>query len=211
VSIRPNTARETYNGPRRLLGHHRRLIVMRISRFRLVSALLAALALVVLVAVGGTMVLAAQDKYTLQLPNGLPFSDFRGYEDWQVVSVSQTDELLKAMVANPVMIEAYKAGVPGNGKPFPDGSKIAKIEWKLKKSTEAPFAVNVPETLQDIFLIEKDTQRFPDTKGWAYAVFDYNPASDTYTPDATGTVNCGFACHTIVAAKDYIFHSYQKR
>ena len=66
-------------------------------------------------------------------------------------------------------------------------------------------------TLQDVFLIEKDTKRFPDTKGWAYAVFDYNPASDTYTPDATGTVNCGFACHTIVASKDYIFHSYQKR
>jgi Cytochrome P460 len=111
----------------------------------------------------------------------------------------------------PTLIAAYKAGVPGNGKPFPDGSKIAKIEWKLKKSTEAPFSVNVPDTLQDVFLIEKDTQRFPDTKGWAYAVFDYNPASDTYTPDATGTVNCGFACHTIVASKDYIFHSYQKR
>jgi hypothetical protein len=210
VSIRPNTARDIYNWPRRVLGHDRRLIVTRISRFRLVSGL-AALVFVVLVAVCGTMVLAAQDKYTLQVPNGLPFSDFRGYEDWQVVSVSQTDELLKAMVANPVMIDAYKAGVPGNGKPFPDGSKIAKIEWKLKKSTEAPFAVNVPNTLQDIFLIEKDTQRFPDTKGWAYAVFDYNPASDTYTPDATGTVNCGFVCHTIVASKDYIFHSYQKR
>jgi hypothetical protein len=185
--------------------------VTSISRFHLVSGLAAALASVAAVVVCGTMVVAAQDKYTLQLPNGLPFSDFRGYEDWQVVSVSQTDELLKAMVANPVMIAAYKAGVPGNGKPFPDGSKIAKLEWKLKKSTEAPFSVNVPDTLQDIFLIEKDTQRFPDTKGWAYAVFDYNPASDTYTADATGTVNCGFACHTIVASKDYIFHSYQKR
>jgi hypothetical protein len=91
------------------------------------------------VAVVGGIALAAQDKYTLQVPNGLAFSDFRGYEDWQVVSVSQTEELLKVMVANPVMIDAYKAGVPGNGKPFPDGSKIAKIEWKLKKSTEAPF------------------------------------------------------------------------
>ena len=192
-------------------GHHMRLIMTRISTFRLVSGSLAVFAFAALVAVWGTLVLAAQDKYTLQVPNGLAFSDFRGYEDWQVVSVSQTEELLKAMVANPVMIDAYKTGVPGNGKPFPDGSKIAKIEWKLKKSTEAPFSVNVPDTLQDIFLIEKDINRFPDTKGWAYAVFDYNPASDMYAPDATGTVNCGFACHTIVAAKDYIFHSYQKR
>jgi hypothetical protein len=164
----------------------------------------------VLATLGG-MALAAQDKYTLQVPDGLAFSDFRGYEDWQVVAVSQTDDLLKVMVANPVMIDAYKAGVPGNGQPFPDGSKIAKIEWKPKKMTESPFSVRVPDTLQDVFLIEKDTKRFPDTKGWAYAVFDYNPASDTFTPDASGTVNCGFACHTIVASKDYIFHSYQKR
>jgi hypothetical protein len=153
----------------------------------------------------------AQDKYTLRVPNGLAFSDFRGYENWQVVAVSQTEELLKVMVANPTMIDAYRAGIPGNGKPFPDGSKIAKIEWKPKVNTEAPFSVRVPDVLQDVFFIEKNNKRFPDTKGWAYAVFDYNPASDTYTPDATGTVNCGFACHTIVASKDYIFHSYQKR
>jgi hypothetical protein len=159
----------------------------------------------------GSRAISAQDKYTLQVPDGLAFSDFRGYEDWQVVAVSQTEDLLKVMVANPVMIDAYKAGVPGNGKPFPDGSKIAKIEWKPKKMTEAPFFVRAPDTLQDVFLIEKDIKRFPDTKGWAYAVFDYNPASDTFTPDASGTVNCGFACHTIVAARDYIFHSYQKR
>ena len=93
----------------------------------------------IVLAVFGGGAISAQDKYTLQVPNGLPFSDFRGYEDWQVVSVSQTEELLKAMVANPVMIDAYKAGVPGNGKPFPDGSKIAKIEWKLKKSRRPPF------------------------------------------------------------------------
>src|SRR5271168_5377961 len=183
----------------------------RISTFRLVSGSLAALAFVVVVAVVGTMVLAAQDKYTLQVPNGLAFSDFKGYEDWQVVSVSQTEELLKVMVANPTMMAAYRAGVPGNGKPFPDGSKIAKIEWKPKKNAESPFFVRVPDTLQDVFLIEKDTKRFPDTKGWAYAVFDYAPASDTFKPDKTGVVNCGFACHTRVAAKDYIFTAYGRR
>jgi len=102
--------------------------------------------------------------------------------------------VLKVEVANPTIIDAYRAGIPGNGKPFPDGSKIAKIEWKPKKMVESPFAVNVP-----------------DTKGWAYAVFDYQPESDTFTPDPTGTVNCGFACLTVVKDKDYIFHSYQKR
>ena len=154
---------------------------------------------------------AQQDKYAVQVPNGLKFSDFRGYEDWQVVAVSQTDALLKVMVANPTMIEAYRARIPGNGKLFPDGSKIAKIEWKLKKSTEAPFAVNIPESLQDIFFIEKDGARFPTTKGWAYAAFDYTPASDEFKADVNGTVGCGFTCHTIVAKKDYIFTEYGKR
>jgi len=154
---------------------------------------------------------SARDKYTLQVPNGLAFSDFRGYENWQVVAVSQTDDLLKVMVANPTMIEAYRAGIPLNGNPFPDGSKIAKIEWKPKKSTEAPFAVRVPDTLQDVFLIEKDGKRFPNTKGWAYAVFDYDPASDAFAPDKTGVVDCGFTCHTRVAKKDYIFTAYGRR
>ena len=178
-----------------------------LPRLRFVAATMLGIALAVL----GARALSAQDKYTLSVPNGLPFSDFRGYEDWQVVAVSQTEDLLKVMVANPTMMDAYRAGVPGNGKPFPDGSKIAKIEWKPKRNTESPFFVRVPDTLQDVFLIEKNSQKFPDTKGWAYAVFDYNPASDTFKPNPTGVVNCGFACHTKVAVKDYIFTAYGKR
>src|SRR5215472_12903886 len=116
----------------------------------------------VLATVGG-MSFAAQDKYTVQTPNGLAFSEFKGYEDWQVVAVSQTEELLKVEVANPVMIDAYRAGVPANGKPFPDGSKIAKIEWRPKRSTEAPFSVNIPDTQKDVDFIMKDSKRFPDT------------------------------------------------
>jgi cytochrome P460 len=177
---------------------------------RILSWLMVIIA-VVLAGLGGRAISAQQDKYTVQVPNGLKFSDFRGYENWQVVAVSQTDDLLKVMVANPMMMDAYRAGVPGNGKPFPDGSKIAKIQWKPKMSTEAPFSVRVPESLQDIFFIEKDRKRFPDTSGWAYAVFDYNPASDKFTPNATGVVNCGYACHTRVAKKDYIFTECGKR
>ena len=164
---------------------------------------------IVLAITAGTAI-SAPDKYALQLPNGIAFSEFKGYENWQVVAVSQTDDLLKVEVANPTMIDAYRAGIPGNGKPFPDDSKIAKIEWKPKKSAEAPFSVRIPDTLQDVFLIEKDSKRFPATKGWAYAVFDCIPASDTSKADATGTIDCGFACHTKVAAKDYIFAAYIK-
>src|SRR5258705_4030724 len=154
--------------------------------------------------------ISAQDKYTVQVPNGLAFSEFRGYEDWQVVAISQTDDLIAAILANPVMIDAYRAGVPGNGKPFPDGSKIAKIHWKPKKSAEAPAPTTVPDTLHDVDFIERDSKRLPDTAGCGYAPFNYDAASDTFKPEGSGA-NCGHACHTIVAAKDYIFTAYPKR
>ena len=73
----------------------------------------------VLVAILANIALAGQDKYTLQVPGGLPFSDFKGYEHWQTVSVSKTEHAFAVILANPVMIDAYRAGVPANGKPFP--------------------------------------------------------------------------------------------
>src|SRR4030095_12653765 len=105
----------------------------------------------------------------------------KGYEDWQVVSSAQTDEVLKVIVANPTMINAYKAGITANGKPFPAGAKIAKLQWKPKKSTEAPFAVNVPDTFSQAFLMEKNSKRFPKSGGWGYALFNYDAAADTFT------------------------------
>ncbi|MGC2671050.1 MAG: cytochrome P460 family protein [Candidatus Acidiferrum sp.] len=153
----------------------------------------------------------AQDKYSLKSPSGIAFSDFRGYEDWSVVSSARTDEVLKVIVANPAMINAYKAGVPGNSQPFPDGSMIVKLQWKPKKSTEAPFAVDVPDVFKQAFVMEKDSKRFPKTGGWGYAVFNYDPASDQFTADPKSLSDCGNACHTVVKAKDYIFHPYQKR
>jgi len=167
---------------------------------------------VILVVVCG-LALAQQDKYTLKIPDGLAWSDFRGYEDWQDVAVSQTENQIKAIVANPVMMDAFRSGLPSNGKLFPDGSKIAKIEWSFKRNTVSPYSVNVPDTLKTIAFIEKDTKRFPNTRGWAYAAWDYDPATDMFKPAAlspSGT-ECGFACHTTVAAQDYIFTAYPKR
>jgi hypothetical protein len=127
-----------------------------------------------------------QDKYTLKVPGGLGFSEFKGYEDWQAVGPSQTDaaHVIRVILANPVMIDAYREGVPGNGKPFPDGSKIAKIEWRPKQVTDAPFSASTPDTvpgdLVEAEFIEKDSKRFADTHGWGYAMFDYDAASGTF-------------------------------
>jgi hypothetical protein len=165
-----------------------------------------------LLVVGG-LALAAQDRYTLKIPDGLAWSEFRGYETWQDVAVSQTETSLKVIAANDAMINAYREGVPGNGKLFPDGSKVTKIEWSFKKNTASPYFVTVPDTLKTVAFIEKDTKRFPNTQGWAYAQWDYDAATDTFKPSQlspSGT-ECGFACHTTVATQDYIFTAYPKR
>ena len=152
----------------------------------------------------------AQEKYSLISPGGIAFSDFKGYEDWSVVSSARTDEVLKVIVGNPAMINAYKAGAPGNGQPFPEGSMIAKLQWKPKKSTEAPFAVDVPDVFQQAFVMEKDSKRFPTTGGWGYALFNYDAPTGQFSADPA-TADCGHACHVAVKSKDYIFHPYQKR
>ena len=171
-----------------------------------------------------SMALAQQDRYTLQVPGGLAFSEIRGYETWQVVGPSFTDaaNVIRVILANPVMIKAYQEGVPGNGKPFPDGSKIVKVEWTPKKLTDPPFSASTPDTvpgdLTQVEFIVKDSKRFPDTHGWGYAKFVYDAASGTFAPATLNSkppvghdAKCGAACHTLAASKDYIFTAYPKR
>ena len=177
------------------------------------KSILAIGVVLVLLAVSANMILAqslAQDRYTLRVPDGLAFSEIRGYETWQDVAVSETETSVKAILGNPAMIAAYKAGIPGNGKPFPDGVTIVKIEWLKKKNPVSPYFVEIPDTLKHVDFIVKDSKRFSNTHGWAYAQFEYEPASKTFKPSVTGT-ECGYACHTAVSANDYIFTAYPKR
>ena len=127
------------------------------------SMVIVALVLVIFV---GDRALSAQDKYTLKVPNGLAFSEFKGYEAWQAISISHNGEELAVILGNPAMIDAYKAGAPGNGKPFPDGVKMAKIHWNAKKNEAQPGQPLVPGTLHDIDFMVKDSKRFSDSGGW---------------------------------------------
>jgi len=182
-----------------------RTAVKRLACFTVVATAVAVLA--VLVGAAGY----PQDKYSLKSPSGIAFSDFRGYEDWPVLSSARTDQVQKVIVANPVMIAAFKAGVPGNGKSFPDGSMVVKLQWTQKKSKEAQFDVDVPDAFSQAFLMEKDSKRFPTTGGWGYAVINYDAATGTYSADPKSLADCGNTCHTVVKSKDYIFHPYEKR
>ncbi len=153
---------------------------------------------------------AAQDRLTLKVPDGLSFAEFRGYETWAPVAVSQVKDGIKVISANAVMMRAFRDGLPTFGETFPEGSKVVKIEWSQKQNTVSPYFVMVPDTLMSVSFIEKDSKRFPKTHGWAYAQFLYDPASGTLHPNGTGA-ECGYACHTAVSTQDYIFTAYPQR
>jgi Cytochrome P460 len=161
---------------------------------------------------------SASDKYTLEVPGGLAFSEFRGYEDWSVIAISQNGPMIAMILGNPEMIAALREGVPDNGKPFPDGAKMAKIHWTPKKQESYPGQPTVPGAQHDVDFMVKDSKRFADSAGWGFAEFEYDTASDTFrpgnesdTPPQAHDAKCGFACHTIVKTRDYVFTEYGKR
>jgi hypothetical protein len=163
------------------------------------------------------LAVSAQDKYTVKVPGGLAMSEFRGYEGWEAISFSRTAKVVAVILGNPAMIDAYRAGIPANGKPVPDGAKMAKIHWAPKQNAFFPDTT-VPGTLVNVDFMVKDSKRFADSGGWGYAVFDYDAESNTFkpgtlagTPPQGNDAKCGFACHTSAKARDYVFTEYGKR
>jgi len=193
---------------------------MKRKRIPAIVIVAVTLAVSVLAVLGGRAIYAqdaGQAKYNVRVPNGLAFSEFRGYESWQTVALSQNEKAVAVILANPVMIKAYQSGIPGNGKPFPDGSKMAKIHWSPKKHEAFPNTT-VPGSLHDVDFMAKDSKRFADSGGWGWAAFKYDGASDTFKPFTQADeppqgndAKCGLACHTIVKTRDYVFTEYGKR
>ena len=166
-----------------------------------------------------------QDRFTLKWANGIAFSEFKGYDGWQLIATSQPDQAggcgtskvgcTKAILGNPAMIEAYRGGIPANGQPVPDGAVLAKIEWLKGRDSASPYGVTVPGTQTEVSFMLKDSKRFPDTNGWGYATFQYDAPSDTFKPstnDATLARKSCHACHTGGAkVRDFVFTHYAKR
>ena len=161
-----------------------------------------------MLALGG-MAVAQQNKDSVKVPDGLALSEFQGYEKWQVIGVSYAADHLAVILGNPTMIAAYQSGLPAEGKKIPDGARMVKVHWNSRKQPDLGSGL-VPDTLHDIDTMVKDSKRFAATGGWGYAQFDYDAASDTLKPLGTGP-GCGFACHTKVAGKDYVFTQFPKR
>jgi len=160
---------------------------------------------------------AGQDKYAVKVPGGLAFAEFRGYESWETIAVSSNERATAVILGNPAMIAAFKAGIPANGKPVPDGAKMAKVHWVPGKSQFFPDTT-VPGAQHDVDLMVKDSKRFGSVGGWGYAVFRYDPASDTFSPGTTADAppqandaKCGVACHNLAKNTDYVFSKYGHR
>ena len=162
--------------------------------------------------------LSTQDKYTLKIENGLAFSEFRGYESWPVIAVSHNGNKLAAILGNAILIDAYKAGIPGNGKPFPDGAQMVKVHWNARVNAAEPDAPTVPGAQHDVDLMLKDSKRFADSGGWGYGAFEYDAPSNTFRPANLGDrppqahdARCGLTCHTAAKSRDYVFTEYGHR
>jgi hypothetical protein len=182
------------------------------------TTLIAVMGVISLSGIAAGAAMSAHDRYSLKVPGGLAFAEFRGFEGWQLISVSHNGERYAAILGNPAMIAAFKAGIPQNGKPFPDGAKMAKIHWEPKQQVREPGQPIVPGTLHDVDFMVKDSRKFSDSGGWGYAEFEYDVASGAYRPGTTADsppqandAKCGFACHTVVRARDYVFTEYAPR
>ena len=136
--------------------------------------------------------IAAQDRSHLKTPNGITFSEFEGYEAWQVIAPSQPDDpggcgsapppgCIKAVLGNPAMIKAYHDGISDNGKPVPDGAVMAKVEWAKKYAATPPYGATVPGRLIEVSFMVKDSKRFPPRADGG------TPPSDATQPPMPGS------------------------
>lgn len=174
--------------------------------------------------VAGLTLSAPQDRYALKAPTGLAFSEFKGYEQWQMIGLSVSESgvgcgtspdpgCTKAILGNPAMIKSYADGKPFNGKAVPDGAAFAKIEWSKERDSSAGYPMTVPGRLAEVGFMVKDSKRFPKTDGWGYAAFQYDTAADHWKVKGDGPeiANACHACHTILKSNDFVFSHYPKR
>ena len=180
--------------------------------------ILSVIAVLGLTGLAAGIAVSAQDRFTVSVPGGLSFSEVKGYESWDLINISQNGKVVAAILGNPAMMAALKAGIPDNGKPFPDGAKMVKIHWLPKQNTTAPGPPTVADKLVNVDVMVKDAKRFADSNGWGYGVFEYDADSDTFRPGDDKSMppqahdaKCGAACHTIAASRDYVFTTYPKR
>jgi hypothetical protein len=133
----------------------------------------------------------------------------RGYRDWKFISAAhEAGELndIRVAIGNDKAIKAYRAG-----KPFPEGTIIGRVAWKIVPSEENNKTFGqaqsfVPGDAPDWYLqfMEKNTKKCAATGGWGYSNFDKDLKPLT---DEKIMYSC-YTCHKAVEGRDYIFTKY---
>ena len=151
--------------------------------------------------------LSATTLPDLKMPkNGLAFKLIKDYQNYNVVATHfRTDKNeLRYILANDLAYKALKKGI----KKLPEGSKVVKIGWTVKKMALYPDALEA-DTIQRVEYMVKDSKRFNHNgDNWGYARFVKTKKG--YKSFNKGTQGC-ISCHAAASNNDFLFTQYQKR
>ena len=141
----------------------------------------------------------------LKMPdNNLSFSMIDGYQDYKIVATHfRTDKNeLRYILANPIGYNALKS----KAKVMPEGSKIVKIGWSVKKMPLFETALEA-DKIQRVEYMVKDSKNFDsDGDNWGYARFIKK--GDKFVSWKKGTQGC-ISCHSIAKENDFLFTNMQ--
>ena len=151
--------------------------------------------------------LSASSLPDLKMPNnGLPFNLIKDYRSYNVVATHfRTDKNeLRYILANDLAYGALKKG----SSDLPEGSKIVKIGWSVKKMLLFPAALEANK-IQRVEYMIKDSKKFNHNgDNWGYARFVKTKKG--YKSFDKGTQGC-ISCHSAAQSNDFLFTQYQKR
>ena len=123
----------------------------------------------------------------------------RDYKNWR--PISSTDRwdngTLRQILGNDV---ALKAIAEGHVNPWPDGTKFAKVAWKV--ASDGSGGLKAGDFYQVEFML-RNSVTYKDTDGWGWARWrgaDLKP----YGKDAHLANEC-IGCHLPVKDRDYVY------
>jgi len=141
----------------------------------------------------------------LKMPeNGLKFKEIEDYKNYKIVATHfRTDKNeLRYVLANEIAFKPFT-----NNEVLPEGSKIVKIGWKVKKMSNFGVALE-SDSLQRIEYMIKDSKKFKDNPGnWGYARFVKE--NNEYKSWDKGTASC-VACHNLSKDNNFVFTKFQE-
>jgi hypothetical protein len=129
--------------------------------------------------------------------DGFPFDPT--FEGWKPISATDRGDnnSFRFVLANEV---ALKAAQSGNIRPWPDGSRFAKIAWQQEAGGDGLVQ---PGKFIQVELMVKDAQRYKDTDGWGWGRWR-GPDLKPYGEDSHFVDECT-GCHQPVRGNDYVY------